>query len=160
MDVIDKIMRFFSESVKATSKYFYTKLLTSLIVSVFSYLIFLSLEISLPGLLSSILGVTNLVPVFGPWVGVITCALISVFHNPLSALYTTLTAILLQLIEQFFLIPLLAGKSLDLKPLIVTVSLILGSMLFGFWGVVFAVPAAAAFKIGYRIFITEDWKRG
>lgn len=158
MNAPGKIMRFFSESLKATGRYFYTKLLTSLIIGVFSYLIFSSLDIRLAGLLSSILGVTNLVPVFGPWVGVVLCALISVFHQPLFALYTSLTAILLQLIEQFFLLPLLAGRSLDLKPLAVTVSLILGSILLGFWGVVFAVPAAAAFKIGYRIFITEDRK--
>lgn len=156
MSTQNKIMRFISESISATGRYFYTKLLTSLIIAFSSYFIFEMLEIKLSGVLSTILGITNLIPVFGPWVGVILCAVIVVFQQPVFALYTSIIAILLQLLEQFLLMPMIAGKSLDLKPLAIILSLFLGSLLFGFWGVIFAVPVAAAVKIGYKIFVKED----
>jgi predicted PurR-regulated permease PerM len=152
MDIWEKIKKFIIESLKATGIYFYSKLLTSMIIAFVSFAVFQWIGIRLSGLLSAILGIANMIPVFGPWAGVFLCALISVFQQPVYALYTVLTAISLQFLDEFFMLPLIAGKKLDLKPMVIVLAVIGGSMLLGFWGVVFAVPIAAAVKIGYGIF--------
>jgi predicted PurR-regulated permease PerM len=155
MNTWDKIKKFLIESLKATGIYFYSKLITSIIIAVISFVVFQWIGIRFSALLSAVLGITNMIPVFGPWAGVFLCALISVFQQPVYALYAALTAISLQLVEQFFILPLIAGKKLDLKPMAIVLAVIGGSMLLGFWGVVFAVPIAAAIKIGYGIFTNK-----
>jgi predicted PurR-regulated permease PerM len=133
-------------------------MITSIIIGVVAYTVFYFLNINLSGLLGGIIGVSNMVPVIGPWLGLIIVSVIAVFQEPLFALYAALVALVLQLIEQFFLIPLIIGKALDLKPLMVVIAIIAGSFLLGFWGVIFAVPIAASVKIGYDIFIKKKSK--
>jgi len=155
---LDKINRLITESFRATGKYFYSKIITSIIIAVISYIVFRLLGVKFSAVLSVILGTTNLIPAFGPWVGITVCALISVFQEPLYALYASITALILQLLEQFLLIPVFAGKALDLKPLVIIFAVITGSVLFGFWGIIFAIPAAAALKIAYKIFSAHNEK--
>jgi len=153
-----KTEKFIIESGKSVGKYFIGKLITSTIIGLVAYVVFKIMGINPAWLLALIVGLTNVVPVFGPWVGLILCALIVIFINPIFALYTSLVALLLQLLEQFVLLPLIVGKAVDLKPLLIICVLIIGSMLFGFWGVVFAIPIAAVIKIGYGIFIKNEKK--
>jgi len=153
---ISKLGRFASESAISVSKYIMGKLITSAILGIIAFLVFKLLGINLAWLLALILGLTNIVPVFGGWVGMILCAIIAVFFSPIFIVYTTLTALLLQLLEQFVLLPLIVGKAVDLKPLLVICVLIIGSLVFGFWGVLLAIPIAAVIKIGYTIFLKKE----
>lgn len=153
---LSKLGRFLSESTVSVGKYIVGKIITSTIIGILAYIVFKILGINLPWLLALILGITNFIPVFGGWVGMILCAVIIVFFNPLFALYTTLTALVLQLLEQFLLLPLIVGKAVDLNPLLIICVIVIGSMAFGFWGVLLAVPIAATVKIGYNIFLKKD----
>jgi predicted PurR-regulated permease PerM len=150
-----KTGRFIAESSISVGKYVVGKLLTSLIIGLLAFLVFKLIGIRLAWMYALILGLTNIVPVFGPWVGVIVCALIVVWFEPIFALYTTLTGLLLQILEQFILLPIIVGKAVDLKPMLVICVLILGSLAFGFWGVLLAIPIAAIMKIWYNIFISK-----
>jgi predicted PurR-regulated permease PerM len=51
-----------------------------------------------------------------------------------------------QLLENFFLSPIIIGKSSHLHPVIVMIALILGGTTFGFWGVLLAVPATIVMR--------------
>lgn len=157
-DLLEKTEKFIIESGKSIGKYFVGKLITSAIIGVLAFVVFKILGINLAWLLALILAVTNFVPVIGPWVGLVICAVIAVFFRPIFALYTSLAALLLQILEQFLLLPLIVGKAVDLAPMLIICVLIIGSLLFGFWGVVFAIPIAAVIKIGYNIFIKKKEK--
>ncbi|MBN2559037.1 MAG: AI-2E family transporter [Clostridia bacterium] len=154
----EKTGLFIAESSKSVGKYVAGKIATSLIIGLISFIVFKLLGINLAWLLALILCLTNLVPVIGPWIGLILVAVIIVFFNPIFALYTTITALLLQLMEQFLLLPLIVGKAVNLKPMLIIIVLILGSIFFGFWGVILAIPIAAIIKIWYGIFVKDHYK--
>ncbi len=155
---LSKTSIFVSESTRGVGKYILGKMLTSIIIGILSFVVFRLLDVKPPFILALILGISNLVPLFGPWVGLLICALIVVFINPIHALYTTITALLLQIAEQFFLLPLIVGKSIDIKPLLIFLILFGGSIVFGFWGVVLAVPLAVIIRIWYEVFIRKQEK--
>lgn len=151
-----KTEQFITESSISVGRYIVGKLITSALIGLIAFIVFKLLDINLAWLLALILAITNLVPVFGPWVGLIICAVIVVFFKPIFMLYTTLTALILQLLEQFVLLPIIVGKAVDLKPMLIICVLILGSVIFGFWGVLLAIPIAAIVKIWYNIFIAKN----
>jgi len=151
-----KIGQFLAESSVSVGKYIIGKLITSAAIGLTAFVVFKILGINLAWLLAIILALTNIVPVFGGWVGMIICAAIIVFFEPIYIVYTTLTALILQLIEQFVLLPLIVGKAVDLKPMLIVCVLVLSSILFGFWGVLLAIPIAAVIKIWYNIFISKN----
>ncbi len=153
-----KTGEFLTESSISVGKYIISKLITSAILGLLAFLVFKLLGINLPWLLALILALTNLVPVIGAWIGLAICAVIIVFYNPIFIVYTTLTGLVLQLIEQFVLLPLIVGKTVDLNPMLIICVLILGSIFLGFWGVLLAIPIAAVIKIWYNIFIAKKSK--
>jgi len=154
----NKFLMFIKQSFISTGKYFIGKTITSLIIIVICLITYLLLGIKLIPVILIIVFITNFVPIFGPWVGTVISGLIVVFQDPLLALYVIITLLLLQIIEQFLLIPLIIGKSIDLKPLFIVLILIVSSIFLGFWGVLFAIPIASVVKIGYTIFIKNHNK--
>ncbi len=148
-----KTEKFIIDSAKSIGNYVVGKIVTSAIIGILALVVFKILGINPAWLLALILALTNFVPVIGPWVGLLICALIVVFFEPIFALYTSLTALILQILEQFLLLPLIVGKAVDLKPMLIICVLIIGSLAFGFWGVVLAIPIAAVLKVWYNIFI-------
>lgn len=148
----NKLLQFLTESSVSVGKYVIGKLITSLVIGFLSFIIFKIIGINLPLLLAVVIALTNIVPVFGGWAGVIICGIIVVFFNPIYVVYTTLTALLLQIFEQFVLLPVIVGKAIDLNPMFIICVLVVSSILFGFWGVLLAIPIAAIIKIGYKIF--------
>jgi len=154
----NKIKTFITQSFKSTGKYFVSKTITSLIIVIISLIIYLFLDIKLLPIILALVFFTNFIPVFGPWIGTILSGVIVLFQSPLQALYVVITLLILQIIEQFLLIPLIVGKAIDVKPLFIVLVLILSSVFLGFWGVLFAVPLASIIKIGYTIFIKNQTK--
>lgn len=155
----DKLLKFIRQSFTTTGKYFIGKTITSLIIGIVSFTVFTLLDIKLSWLVALILFLSNFIPIFGPWAGAVFGALIVIFQAPVFALYVIITSVLLQLIEQFLLIPLIIGKAIDLKPLVIVVVLILASLFLGFWGVLFAIPIASIVQIAYNIFIKKEGKQ-
>ena len=159
MGFFEKVGAFLTQSSKSVVKYIVGKLITSAVIGLLAFIVFKLIGINLAWLLALILALTNIVPVFGGWVGLIICGIIVLFFNPIFAVYTTLTALILQMLEQFVLLPVIVGKAVDLNPLLIICVLILGSLAFGFWGVLLAIPIAAVIKIGYNIFLKKKEKK-
>ncbi|MFO7637252.1 MAG: AI-2E family transporter [Clostridia bacterium] len=154
----EKIAEFFRRSVQATGRYFIGKTITSLIIALLCYIVFRIIGIHLSGLMAFIVFLTNFVPVFGPWVGALAAGLIALFDVPVFALYAVGVILVLQITEQFLLMPLIVGKAVELKPLIIVMAVILAGAFLGFWGILFAVPAAAVIKIAWQVFSRKKEK--
>jgi len=152
----NKIKAFITQSFKSTGKYFLGKTITSLLIIIICLIVYSLLDIKLIPIILILVFFTNFIPVFGPWIGTVISGVIVLFQSPLQALYVVITLLILQIIEQFLLIPLIVGKAVDVKPLFVVVILILSSVFLGFWGVLFAIPLASIIKIGYTIFIRKE----
>lgn len=92
-------------------------------------------------LISVIIGVTNLIPIFGPIFGTIPCALILLLVNPMHAVWFVVFIIILQQIDSNLIYPRVVGNYVGLSPLWTLAAITVGGGLFGVLGMILAVPA-------------------
>ena len=95
----------------------------------------------MPVLISVIVGVTNIIPFFGPFIGAIPSILILLIINPWDALGFAVFVLALQQFDGNILGPKILGDSTGLSAFWVLVAIIVGGGLFGFVGMVVGVPA-------------------
>ena len=101
-----------------------------------------------PVLISVIIGITNIVPYFGPLFGTVPCALLLLMVKPGAVIWFLLFIIVLQQIESNLIYPHTVGHSVGLPPAWVLAAIVIGGGLFGVWGMILSVPvASAAFAI-------------
>ena len=94
-------------------------------------------------LVSVIVGVTNIIPFFGPIVGAVPCLMILLIVDPFGALRFFILIVALQQFDGNILGPKILGDSTGLSPLLVLAAIVAGGGLFGFLGMVLGVPACA-----------------
>jgi len=94
-------------------------------------------------LISIILGVTNMIPVFGPIVGSVPSALLIFLTSPQKTIIFIIFIIVLQQIDGNIIAPKIIGNSLGLSPFWIIFSILLGGGLFGFTGIIIFVPSFA-----------------
>jgi len=105
------------------------------------------LGVKFPLLIGLISAVTNLIPFFGPIIGGIPAIAIALSQSIKLAIYMGIAIIIVQQLEGNIITPRIIGDRLGLHPLIIVFSLLAGGELFGIWGMLFAVPAAAVLKV-------------
>lgn len=119
------------------------KLLDSAIIGVLCYIGMLIFKMEYPVLLSLIIGVTNIIPFFGPFIGWAPCALILLLVNPMSALWFSVFILFLQQLDGNVIGPHILGDSVGVSALSIMISIVIGGGLFGFAGMLLAVPVYA-----------------
>lgn len=121
------------------------KLLDSLIIGIIALVCCNLLKFPYPMLLAVIIGVTNVIPFFGPFIGAIPCALLILLVSPLQCLYFCIFILVLQQFDGNILGPKILGDSTGLDSFWVLFSILLFGGLFGFAGMVLGVPVFAMF---------------
>lgn len=116
------------------------KILDSLIIGIICYIVCSILQMPYTLLVSVIIGVTNIIPFFGPLIGAVPSALIILMVDPTKCLIFIVFVIILQQIDGNIIGPRILGSSTGITGFWVIFSIILGSGLFGFWGMVLGVP--------------------
>ena len=115
-------------------------LIDSFIVGVLCLLCFSIFHFPYPMLLAVVIGVTNVIPFFGPFIGGIPCGLLVLLVSPRQCLYFVLFIFVLQQIDGNILHPKILGDSVGLASFWVLFSVLLFGGLFGFAGLVLGVP--------------------
>lgn len=116
------------------------KLLDSAIIGLICYIVCAILDMPYALLVSVIIGITNIIPFFGPLIGAIPSAFIILMVNPLKCLIFIIFIIILQQVDGNFIGPKILGNSVGISGFWVMFSIILGAGLFGFWGMLLGVP--------------------
>ena len=116
------------------------KLLDSLIIGIICYIVCSILMMPYTLLVSVIVGVTNIIPFFGPLIGAVPSALIILMVDPTKCLIFIIFVIILQQIDGNIIGPRILGNSTGITGFWVMFSIILGGGLFGFWGLLLGVP--------------------
>ena len=116
------------------------KILDSLIIGIICYIVCSILNMPYTLLVSVIIGVTNIIPFFGPLIGAIPSALIILMVDPSKCLIFIIFIIILQQIDGNIIGPRILGSSTGINGFWVMFAIILGSGLFGFWGMLLGVP--------------------
>lgn len=130
----------------AFSKFFVGKIIDSAIIGVLCFIGLLIMKIPYSLLLSLIVGVTNMVPYFGPFVGAIPAVIIALFDKPIKALWVAIFIFLLQQFDGLYLGPKILGIQVGMKPFWIITAIIIGGGFFGVWGMLLAVPVGAVIK--------------
>ncbi len=136
MDTIQQANRIFSGFISG-------KLLDSLIVGVICFVCLTLLKMPYAMLLSVIIGVTNIIPMFGPYIGAIPSAFLVLLVSPSKCIVFLIFIIILQQIDGNIIGPRILGNSTGLSALYVTVAMLLFGKLLGFLGMIVGVPLFA-----------------
>ena len=134
------------------------KLLDSLIIGIIAMVFCNLLQFPYPMLLAVVIGVTNVIPFFGPFIGAIPCALLVLLVSPLQCLYFCIFVLILQQFDGNILGPKILGDSPGLFSFWVLFSILLFGGLFGFVGMIVGVPLFAVFYSLVKDFI--GWRLG
>jgi|GEM_PF-41702 len=119
------------------------KVLDSTIVGILCFVGMTLLDLPYVALISVIVGVTNLIPFFGPYIGAVPSALLILFVDPWKCLWFIIFIVILQQIDCNFLDPRIVGNSIGLSPFWVLFACVVFGSLFGIMGLLLGVPAVA-----------------
>jgi predicted PurR-regulated permease PerM len=95
---------------------------------------------------------TELIPYIGPWLGAIPPVLYALVQHPLSALWVALLFLGIQQLEGHVIVPKVMGHTLRLHPLLVIFGLLAGGEIYGFPGILVALPLLAALRAAWEFF--------
>ena len=137
------------------------KILDAALIGFLCYFGMLIFGMEYPVLISVIIGVTNIIPFFGPWIGWVPCALILLIVNPMNALWFSIFLVGLQQLDGNVIGPFILGDRVGLSPLSITVAIVIGGGLFGFVGMLVSVPFyALIYAIIRTVVATRLEKKG
>ena len=137
----------FIRGIKATDRIFSGfvrgKLLDSLIIGVLCFIGCSVLKFPYTPLISVFIGVTNVIPFFGPFLGAIPSAFLILLVSPLKALYFLIFVLVLQQLDGNVIGPMILGDKTGLSSLWVIIAILVGGSFFGIPGMFFGVPVCA-----------------
>ncbi|MEG2813664.1 MAG: AI-2E family transporter [Oscillospiraceae bacterium] len=119
------------------------KLIDSLIIGCMCFVGMTIFKMPFALLISVIIGITNIIPFFGPLIGAIPCGLLMLMVDPLKCLYFVIFVFILQQFDGNILGPKILGDSIGLSAFWVIFAIITIGSLFGFVGMLIGVPAFA-----------------
>ena len=144
---------------KTFSGFIYGKLLDSLIVGIINLVVMSILNIPFALLISVIVAVTNIIPIFGPLIGIIPSAFLILLVSPTKSLIFIIFSIVLQQLDGNILVPKILGNTTGLPSFWVMFSILVGGGLFGFTGMLCGVPVFAVLYSLARSFLTRRLAR-
>ena len=135
------------------------KIVDSIVVGIICYLAMLIMGLEYPLLISVIIGVTNVLPFFGPFIGAIPSILILAIVNPPSALKFAIFILILQQLDGNLIGPKILGDYVGISPLLTMAAILIGSGLLGFVGLIISVPVCALLYALVHTLIDEKLAR-
>ncbi len=151
----NSMLSVFSETHGIFAKFISGKILDSLIVGILTFIIMSIAGIPYTLLISVIIGVTNLIPFFGQYLGIVPSAILVFIAEPGKGILFLILIILLMQFDGNVLGPKILGDSIGLKSFWILFSILLFGSLFGVLGMLCAVPV---FAIIYRLL--KRWSAG
>ena len=116
------------------------KAVDSLIIGILCYIILSFMKMPYTPLISVVVGVTNMIPVFGPFLGAVPSILILLLVDPFKALEFSIFILILQQVDGNIIGPRILGGAVGLPTLYVMFAIIIGGALFGIVGMFIGVP--------------------
>ena len=125
------------------------KIIDSLIIMMIFMIILTVFNFPYAVLCSVVMGIFNIIPVFGPFIGAVPCALLVLLEDPWYFLYFVGVVIIVQQLDGNVIGPMVLGGSTGLSSFWIIFSLLLGQSIFGFMGLIIGIPL---FAVIYSIF--------
>lgn len=132
------------------TRYIACNLLDGIIIGAANAAFMLIARLPYVGLVSFIVGITNLIPTFGPLIGAIIGAFVLLLVNPWAAAAFLAFSALLQTFDSYILKPKLFGNSLGVSGLWILIAIVIGGSMFGVVGILLAIPGVAILDFLYN----------
>lgn len=155
-DVANGVITIVRQSNRIFGGFISGKLIDSLIIGIICFIGLYFMKTPYTVLVSVIVGVTNIIPFFGPYIGAIPSALLILLVDWRQCIYFVIFIVILQQIDGNILGPKILGNSTGLSAFWVVFAILLGGGLFGFAGMLLGVPVFAV--IYYMIKTYIEWR--
>ncbi len=152
------IMDFIRRCDTILINYLKQSLLETIIIGAVNAVFMLICRMPYVGLISVVVGVTNLIPNFGPIIGGVIGAFVLLLVNPLQALIFVVFCFILQFIDGYILKPKRFSDSLGVSGLLILIAGIVLGNIFGVLGMLLSIPAAAILSFVYRDYLLPRWE--
>lgn len=144
----DKVMYVARVSNESFSSYIGGQFIEAIIIGVLCFIGMIILKLPYALLISVLVGVTALIPIFGAFIGTIPSAFIILIIDPMKALWFVIFIIVLQQVEGNLIYPRVVGSSVGLPPIWVMLAMLVGGNTFGLLGMLLGIPT---FSVIYKI---------
>ncbi len=138
-DILSGLGKIFSDFLKG-------QLLVSVILGILQTAGLFLLKIPYALILGFMAGLLNIVPYFGPFIGVLPAVIAAFFISPWKALTVVFLFLTLQQVDNIILTPKIVEGQLKIHPIATIIAVFVGGELLGFWGILFGVPIYAALR--------------
>jgi len=141
--VAANVLRICHQANRNLTGFFTGKIIDSAIIGLLTFIMMTIFRMHFAPVISIIVGITNIVPVFGPFIGAVPGILILLFIDPIQALGFAALILFIQQLDGNFIGPKILGDSIGISALWVLVSIVVCGDLFGLVGMVVGVPLFA-----------------
>lgn len=135
------------------------KLLDSLIIGILCFICCSIFGFPYTPLVSVIVGVTNVIPFFGPFLGAVPSIFLILLVSPIQAVYFALFVLVLQQLDGNVIGPLILGDKTGISSLWVIIAILVGGSFFGVAGMFFGVPVCACLLCAVNFFVESRLRR-
>jgi len=153
----DKVQVIIEEMGSVVSGYIRGQVMVSVIIGLTVFCGMYLFGVDYPLVLGLIATLTETIPIIGPIIGAVPAVLLAYLVAPALALKVIVFFVIVHQIENHIVVPNVMGHVIDLHPVTVIISLLIGGQLFGIAGMMLAVPLAALLKVLMRhLWITGE----
>ena len=149
-----RLFSFLNSCNEIMEKYIIGELVEALLVGGVNFIFMLIFRMPYAILVSVVVGITNMIPTFGPIFGAAIGGLILLLADPWKALVFLIFTVILQILDGYVLKPKMYGDALGVSSVMILVFIIVGGKMFGVIGILVAIPLAAIISIVYNKFQT------
>lgn len=135
------------------------KIIDSIIIGAIAFVVLSIMQMPYILLVTVIIGVTNVIPFFGPYIGGVPCTILIFLQDPMQGLYFVIFIVILQQIDGNIIGPKILGDSTGLSSFWVIVAILLGGGLFGFVGMIVGVPGFAVLYYICQVVINQKLEK-
>lgn len=134
-------------------------LIDSFIVGCITFIVTTICGIPFALLVSVVMGITNIIPYFGPFIGAVPSAFLILMEDPLKCLIFIIIVLVIQNLNGNILSPRILGESMGLSGFWVVFAILAGQGLFGFWGMIIGIPIFAVVYSAVKSLISSRLKK-
>lgn len=137
---------------KTLKNYVQGTLLIMVILFIFQSILLSFTGLSSPMLFGLFCAVTNVIPYVGPYIGGIPAVVVGFTISPVTGVAVLIAVVIAQLLESYFLNPIVMSKTMKLHPVTIMIGLLIFGHFFGMLGMILATPIISCFKIVFTFF--------
>lgn len=156
---LNNLYHVLSQIKEAVRNYLKGVFFVMIIFSISAGLTFLLIGLEQPFIFGLIIGITDIIPYIGPYIGGIIVVIFAIASKSVNPLLVILTIVILQFLESNFLVPKIQSKTMNTNPILVLLSVAFFGELFGLIGLILAVPLEKIVEISINNYLEIKKKK-